>query len=955
MRLSKTGLRVLTGQYRSVLKKCFLINAGLFLISSTAMAADINIAGGKDLEKLTITEDTTITGDWGGWTEGENGKLNGNGNFSTIQTIVVSNNATLDLEKAAIEGDEDYDATSISVDNGKLTLNASSLGLSSDDYKSSGNFTNSTVEIINSELGIDGSVTLKDSSWTQTHTKDFQYDTAKEYGVEFRNLDANNATIIISDERDLPADKETFGVKDQLNITNGTKVTLNNNAVLAWNGQVYEEDENGNDVVVGIQGGVNIKNSTLTLNNASKLLIGMDDNEGADNNQATFDISKSTINLNDTAAIEFHAKNKENTTIKNGSVINMADESSMKLNAVTLSHSQIKMTDTASMVLDSVTLDNATITGETTNTITIGGKNYTEFKDTSLVAGAGAATATGGHLVSVQAGSKFGVVAFGKEVTINGENNDAAIYLQSGVDGTSTTDLNGQNYALTINGGILSDNVNNVVNFTGTVNFNGLLDPLTANIADGTTTHSDYADDIDFNLNSGGTLKYTSDKYLYDETKHGSTYANNSINFNGGLLDIANGEVTGIKLSKLSLSKESNIHVDADLANKTMDTLTADTIEANAKLNIAKLNLISDATEEITAINFTKDESLLKQVNYTGATSGLKALSPVYTYDVAYDNATGDFTFTRGGGAATTDYNPAVYGSATTSQTVGFLQQNIANAVFDNLGLQTFRPMGRASGDEPYSNHAWVSLFGADDNVEFDSFETVDSEMMSLAGGFNSDKIKLGDNYVGYGIYAGYLNGEGKYTGNEIDQEGGYIGLSSSLQNGNFVMVGTINGGFIKNEAKHSFGTDKYDTYWTGVSLKTGYDYHVNNSLTIRPNVYAGYSFVNSEDYTSKSGAKIKNDNLHLFEVAPGLKVNQTFANGWNGFAQAKYAFVMDNGGDTNIDSVVLPNISVKDYVEYGLGVEKDIRSDWSLAATINRRDGGRQGWNGSLTVKYNF
>ncbi len=550
------------------------------------------------------------------------------------------------------------------------------------------------------------------------------------------------------------------------------------------------------------------------------------------------------------------------------------------------------------------------------NGATIGNIKNTTFTNNAVIIGEEGVGGRGGAVYNTSA---IGLenVTFDKagKVTVESKKYDA----HNDIYNTGTLTIAGNN---TFGSEISGDG--------GVLDINGGTSIVSANISGQT-----------MNLN-GGTLKYTSDKYLSEK-------ANNSVNFNGGLLDIANGEVTDIKLSKLSLSKESNIHVDADLANKTMDTLTADTIEASDKLNIAKLNLISDAAEEITTINFTQDENLLKQVNYTGATSGLTALSPVYTYDVAYDNTTGDFTFTQKG------HNPAIYGTSVVNQTVGFLQQNIANAVFDNLGLQTLKPMGRASGDEPYSNHAWVSLFGADDNVEFDSFETVNSEMMSLAGGFNSDKIKLGDNYVGYGIYAGYLNGEGKYTGNEIDQEGGYIGLSSSLQNGNFVMAGTINGGFIKNEAKHSFGTDKYDTYWTGVSLKTGYDYHVNNSLTIQPNVYAAYSFVNSEDYTSKSGAKIKNDNLHLFEVAPGLKVNQTFANGWNGFAGAKYAFVMDNGGDTNVDSALLPNISVKDYVEYGLGLEKDIRFDWRLAATINRRDGGRQGWNGSLTVKHDF
>ncbi len=954
MKLSKTGLRVLTEQYRSVLKKCFLINAGTFFISSAALAADVTSNLEQNLEL-----------------DGDDYKVTG----SEIYNFVDVKNSTMTMGEGSQilfkgettdfpDGRHYFNMAESALDMTNATINGAPIDSvikennERDESKDANlSFSKSVLTLTNSDVETNGDIVFQNGTKLNYTCIDC-YQQEEEEGEIFYdyeniimgyNVRVDNSSITLgtdSQDADTKAynDYAYIGANNSFKITNGSTINLNGSAVLAYEG--HPDDKREGDTSPSL---FEISGSNVNLNQSAKIAIGLkDDDDNGTNIEsvARLDINNSTITLNDNASIEFFKLNPEKTNIQNSDIY-MNDASSMKLNAVTLSHSQIKMTDTATMTLDSVTLDNATITGETTNTITIGGRNYTEFKDTSLVAGAGATTATGGHLVSVQAGSKFGVVAFGKEVTIDGENNDAAIYLQSGVDGTSTTDLNGENYTLTINGGILSDNVNNVVNFTGTVNFNGLFDPATAHL-NGNLIREGYDDEITYNLNSGGTLKYLSDDGL-------NKYANNSINFNGGLLDIANGEVTGIKLSKLSLSKESNIHVDADLANKTMDTLTADTIEANAKLNIAKLNLISDATQESTAINFTKDKSLLKQVNYTGATSGLKALSPVYTYEVAYDNATGDFTFTRGGGAAATDYNPAVYGSATTSQTVGFLQQNIANAVFDNLGLQTFRPMGRASGDEPYSNHAWVSLFGADDNVEFDSFETVDSEMMSLAGGFNSDKIKLGDNYVGYGIYAGYLNGESKYTGNEIDQEGGYIGLSSSLQNGNFVMAGTINGGFIKNEAKHSFGTDKYDTYWTGVSLKTGYDYHVNNSLTIQPNVYAGYSFVNSEDYTSKSGAKIKNDNLHLFEVAPGLKVNQTFANGWNGFALGKYAFVMDNGGDTNVDSALLPNISVKDYVEYGLGVEKDIRSDWRLAATINRRDGGRQGWNGNLTVQYNF
>lgn len=511
----------------------------------------------------------------------------------------------------------------------------------------------------------------------------------------------------------------------------------------------------------------------------------------------------------------------------------------------------------------------------------------------------------------------------------------------------------------------------NEVSFKGEVNFAGFFDPATANV-DGNLTRSGFDDEITYHLNSG-TLKYDNDKYLYDSGKHthaagesgrdtstnvfaDGNYALNSINFNGGTLDIANGKATDIKLAKLTLSKDSNVILDADLANKTMDRFTDTTVEGSAKLNISKLNLISDAAEEETKINFTEKTELLAATDYTGATSGLKALSPIYTYDVAYDKANGDFTFTRGSGNSVSDYNPAVYATSAVGHTTGFMQYNIANTAFNNLATSKIANKdGLASGDMPKANNTWVSVIGFDDNVDFDSFQSVDSQMMSVIGGVTSDVQQTALGKTTYGIYAGYMNGELEYDGNKINQEGGYLGLGTRIENGNMIAQSVINGGFIQNEDKHSFGTDKFDTYWAGIALKGGYDYKLNNGVTVQPNVYAGYTFVNNEDYTSKSGAKIKNDNLHLFEVAPGLKVSKDFENGWNTFAQAKYAFVMDNGGDANIGNVTLPNISADDYVEYGVGVDKELNDSWNMSVSANRRDGGREGWNGNISFQYNF
>ena len=45
MKLSKTGIKVLTAQYRAVLKKCLLINLGIIFCATGAMAETISLDG----------------------------------------------------------------------------------------------------------------------------------------------------------------------------------------------------------------------------------------------------------------------------------------------------------------------------------------------------------------------------------------------------------------------------------------------------------------------------------------------------------------------------------------------------------------------------------------------------------------------------------------------------------------------------------------------------------------------------------------------------------------------------------------------------------------------------------------------------------------------------------------------------------------------------------------------
>lgn len=627
------------------------------------------------------------------------------------------------------------------------------------------------------------------------------------------------------------------------------------------------------------------------------------------------DINGSTVTMSGSSALVY-----EGTDADNGA------------GAVNISGSNITLNDKAALWVGEpgwwLGQENS---NEATAPLTISKSNITLYKDSSInFAGNGAdtiikekSTITMNDRSSMKLNK---LVLEDSVIEITGEENTK--------DGTARLEVT--DVKLT-NSSILGKN--NIIDFSGEVEFSGFFDPAVANV-NGKLTREGYSDEITYNINKGGTLTFKADKDLYDSDKHGSEYKMNALNFNGGELDLRNDKASEIKLSSLTLSSSSNIYLDADLANNEMDTLSSENVSGNAQLNVAGLKIISDAKDDMIRINFTENETLKKAVNYANST--IKGYSPIYSYDVAYND--GDFTFTRGGGSSVSDYNPAVYAGSVVGQTLATIQSTINQTAFSSL-----------NNTLPQKDNAWVSVIGFDDTVDMKSFKNVDSEMYSVVGGVNSDAKRFDNFDATYGLYAGYINSEQKYDGNKIEQNGGYIGLDSVLTKGSAELLAGVNTGYIRNEDKHSFGNDKFDTYFTGVAVKAGYTYDLNNGLSVVPNLYAGYTFVNNEDYTSKSGVKIKNDNLHLFEVAPGVKVNKDFNNGWTGYAQAKYAFITDNGGDADVNNINLPNISAKDYVEYGLGANKALSEAWSLSAEINRRDGGREGWNGNLNVKYNF
>ena len=62
------------------------------------------------------------------------------------------------------------------------------------------------------------------------------------------------------------------------------------------------------------------------------------------------------------------------------------------------------------------------------------------------------------------------------------------------------------------------------------------------------------------------------------------------------------------------------------------------------------------------------------------------------------------------------------------------------------------------------------------------------------------------------------------------------------------------NAGALYNSAENTYGTDEFANMWAGVAVNATYNITLDDTFTLQPGVYAGYTWIGAADYLSKSG-----------------------------------------------------------------------------------------------------
>lgn len=450
----------------------------------------------------------------------------------------------------------------------------------------------------------------------------------------------------------------------------------------------------------------------------------------------------------------------------------------------------------------------------------------------------------------------------------------------------------------------------------------------------------------------------------------------NHMTFHSGTFDMVNGNIGNTDFKTFKLLGDTNATADVDLYNVKMDRITAesyDYISKNANLNVNMLNLLNDAKEDKTVILYA-DKEFANNVKYTGKNP--VAYSPIWKYDVSYDvhdDDLGYFTFLRGASGDYNSYNPSVLPAPVATQAGAYTTQMQAfEYAFKHsdafMALPSPMRMAIINGDRYASagvtdvtdngifsplvtgldiSGFWIKPYTTFENVPLKNGPKVSNISYGTLVGYDSNLKHLRNGW--HRVLTGYLGYNGasqRYSGIDTYQNGGLLGGTMTFYKNNFFNATTLSVGSTVGISDTMYGSEDYTMLMSGIGNKFGYDFEFQDGkFILQPSLFLSYSFINTFDYTNAAGLKIKSDPLHAIQVAPGVKFIMNTENGWQPYLRVDMVWNILNDTKVKAGDVFLPEMSIKPYVQYGLGVQKQFKNDrLTFFGQALVQNGGRNG-----------
>ncbi len=453
-------------------------------------------------------------------------------------------------------------------------------------------------------------------------------------------------------------------------------------------------------------------------------------------------------------------------------------------------------------------------------------------------------------------------------------------------------------------------------------------------------------------------------------------FNNNSLTVDGLTnMNLVNNAVGTMSLNNLTLKDNINMTVDVDLAGSQMDRLVASSYALGDNfIDVKQLNILSMTDRVRTELPFAEGD--LKD-NVRSSVSEL--FTPVWKYGVEYDKLTGNFVFTRGSGSNASDYNPSIMATSVASQLGGYMGMlDTYQNSFMHMDMYMLKPAAmrlaaekanqyaleqqsagagnfRYTSNELNSRGMWYRPYASYDSVGLKHGPSVNSFSYGTFIGGDSEMFAMKNGFHGViSPFVSYMGSHQRYAGNSIYQNGGTLGVTGSFYKGNFFTGITAGVGMSVAEASTMFGNDSFPMLMSGIASKTGYNFEFKEGrYIIQPSLQLSYTFVNTFDYTNAAGVRMDSDPLHAVQILPNVRFIMNTKNGWQPYFTVGVNVNVMGDSQVTAGSTSLPDLSMRPYAQYGIGVQKSIKDRFTAFVQLLIRSGGRNGFATSFGFRY--
>ena len=429
-------------------------------------------------------------------------------------------------------------------------------------------------------------------------------------------------------------------------------------------------------------------------------------------------------------------------------------------------------------------------------------------------------------------------------------------------------------------------------------------------------------------------------------------------------MSLSNGRIGRMSLRSLSINDgdTANVSIDMDLKGGIADSIYAENKEGNGTLSVNKITLTSNSKTPVN-IPVADGDSAIGTIGTTTAESAEA------TYKIK--------TFRDENGVLRT----IAYGQKAKNSTLaapiaaqigGYLTQiNTYDQAFANLDMEMLKSSSERKAEEMMNKYAsaitspsmpatysekdginynskglWNRAYATFENIPFHNGPKVNNVGYGNFFGGDMGKKELRNGWKRqFSAYIGYNGSTQDYTRQSIDQNGGTIGVMETWYKGNFFTSLTANVGGNNAEANTDLGKERMAMIMAGIASKTGYNFEFKNGkFIVQPSILLSYSFIHTFDHNNGVGSRVKSNPISALQVAPGIKFIANLKNGWQPYLGVNMRWNIIDQASFSIPDVTLPTLSVRPYVEYGVGVQKRWGERFTGYGQAMIRNGGRNG-----------